>query len=154
MREIAIEITKNAVIMGLERGNNSPIKYIVCAWGVLQFKHRKGAEMENKYGITLDGKLDEQVWENLPVHTGFKKLKSRGGGPAPTETEFKVLPCEDRVYVGVKCMEPDMQELLAATKIANAVFSGNAVEVFLSPAGDSYEFYQFIVSVHGGSYTQ
>ena len=109
---------------------------------------------KNKYGIILDGKMDEPVWDTLPVHTGFKKLKSRGGGPAPTETEFKILPCEDRVYVGVKCLEPAMQEILSATKIANAVYSGHSVEVFLSPAGDSYEFYQFIVSMHGGCYTQ
>jgi len=109
---------------------------------------------KNKYGMILDGKMDEPVWENLPVHSGFKKLQSRGGGPAPVDTEFKILPCEDRVYVGIKCLEPVMQEILSTTKFSNAVYSGHSVEIFLSPAGDSYEFYQFIVSITGNTYTQ
>ena len=65
----------------------------------------------NKYGIVLDGCMDEPVWDTVETQTGFHKLNSEGGGPAPAETEFKVLPCADRIYVGVKCLEPDMEDV-------------------------------------------
>ena len=59
-------------------------------------------KLYDKNCITLDGRLDEAVWETAEVHTGFKKLKAAGGEPAPVQAFFRVLPCEDRVYFGIK----------------------------------------------------
>ncbi len=50
-------------------------------------------EEMNKYGIVLDGKLDEAVWEGLPAYTGFKMLKKAGGQLAEKQTVFKILLC-------------------------------------------------------------
>ena len=60
-------------------------------------------EEMNKYGIVLDGKMDEAVWDGLPEYTDFKMLKKFGGKLAEKQTIFKILPCEDRVYFGIKC---------------------------------------------------
>ena len=110
--------------------------------------------MENKYGIILDGDMTEPIWETVPTHTGFKKLISRGGGEPPVQTEFKVLSCEDRVYVGIKCLEPDgMEGILASRNYLNS-YNGHAVEVFFSPSGNNFEFYQFVVTINGDVFTQ
>ncbi len=109
---------------------------------------------ENKYGIILDGKMDEAVWDTVEGHSGFVGLVTTDGGkPAPVDTIFKVLPCEDRIYVGVKCFEPDMQFVLD-TRYKRNSYSGHAIEMFFSPSGNSFEFYQFVVTINGQTMTQ
>lgn len=108
---------------------------------------------ENRYGIILDGKMDEAVWKTVETHTGFVNFASRGGGFPPVDTEFKVLPCEDRIFVGVKCLEPDMAAVIASRYARNS-YTGHCVEMFFSPTGNSYEFYQLVVTINNEIYTQ
>ena len=99
--------------------------------------------------ITLDGRMDEPVWENVEEHTGFRMLGSAGGAVTPYQTAFKILPCEDRIYVGIKCTEPDgMDQLLATRYRGNGAYSPS-VEMFFSPSGSDYEFYQFLATING-----
>ena len=94
--------------------------------------------------ITLDGRMDEAVWKSAVAYTGFKKLGTANLLPEGNQTIFKILPCADRIYVGVKCMESDMQRFL---KAENGAFSHvDSIEVFLAPSGSSYDFYQFMHS--------
>jgi hypothetical protein len=110
----------------------------------------EGAEMEakNKYGIVLDGKMDEPVWDTVAPYTGFKKLVSEGGQPAVPDTIFKVLPCEDRVYFGVMCLEPDEMDKILEARYAGSKFMSSSVELFMSPSGTGYDIYQFLVSIN------
>ena len=58
--------------------------------------------------ITLDGRLDEAVWNEVPESSGFTTIKTAGGenvqGQATSgdlvkdQTFVKILPCENRVY--------------------------------------------------------
>ncbi len=108
----------------------------------------------NMYGIVLDGKMDEAVWETIEPHTGFVGLVTvDGGAPSPVNTVFKVLSCEDRIYVGVKCFEPDMKFVLD-TRYARNSYSGHAIEMFFSPSGNGFEYYQFVVTINGQTMTQ
>jgi len=100
--------------------------------------------------ITIDGKLDEPVWGNAMVATGLKELLSRGGAPEPVKTIFKILPCEDRVYLGIFCEEPDMsQDHLDAIKSRDSVWITDAVELFISPTGTDLEFYHIGFDMFG-----
>ena len=112
----------------------------------------------NKYGIILDGKMDEPIWDTVETHTGFMGLQigagSNGNAPSNVETEFKILSCEDRIYVGVKCLEPDEMEEVWASRFEQNSYGGHAIEMFFSPTGSSYEFYQFIVTINGETMTQ
>ena len=100
----------------------------------------------DKNCITLDGRMDESVWETVPEYTGFTKL---GGAelPAEKQTYFKFLPCEDRLFVGVKCMEPEMDRLKASGD--SSMNHVDAFELFLAPSGSDYDFYQFFFSAKG-----
>ena len=55
--------------------------------------------------ITLDGRMDEPVWSEVPEATGFTTRKVLGGELVADQTFVKILPCENRVYFGIKCME-------------------------------------------------
>ncbi len=52
--------------------------------------------------VDVDGHLDEAVWEEAPVATGFVQIEPVEGAPAEEETEVRVLFGEDAVYVGAR----------------------------------------------------
>ena len=103
--------------------------------------------MENKlYSndcITLDGRMDEAVWETVEAHTGFMRLSTKEVLPDELQTFFKIIPCEDRIYIGIKCMEPNIERLKASV---GGTYAADSVEIFLSPSGNPYDFYQFLLS--------
>ena len=107
-------------------------------------------KLYEKNCITIDGKLDEPAWESAKVYSGFQKLRSRGGGPAPVDAEFRILTFEDRLYFGIKCFEPEMERVLA-THSKRAQWITDCVEFFFCPSGDSFDFYQFMITMSGFS---
>jgi len=109
---------------------------------------------ENKYGIILDGKMDELIWNTVEEQTGFRTLGSSGSQLVAKQTFFKVLPCEDRIYIGIKCFEgEEMEQVLEARNLGNA-FMTSSVELFFAPSGTDYEFYQFLVAINEQSSSQ
>ncbi len=101
----------------------------------------------NQYGIILDGKMDEPVWQTVKEYTGFRRPVYSGGElwEDSVQTSFKILPCADRIYVGVKCKEPDMEFTEETKKRLNS-WGSSAIELFFSPSGNPIEFYQFFVA--------
>ncbi len=100
--------------------------------------------------ITLDGKMDEPVWNEVPTYTDFTNFKKRGGElrDKNCQTYFKVLPCEDRIYIGVKCMEPNMEDALK-NRFIHAGFGKPSVEFRLCPSGIDFDIYQFFAGWDG-----
>jgi len=92
--------------------------------------------------------MDEAVWASAKEYTGFYKLKSEGGELAEAQTFTKILPMEDRVYIGMKCMEPDIQQVID-THSTRDMWEADRVELFISPSGGTYDYYQFVVSFGG-----
>ena len=107
----------------------------------------------DKNCITLDGRMDEPVWNEVKEYTDFKNKKVSGGNLASVQTFFKILPCEDRVYIGIKCMEPDMA-YVSRVNPSLAMWTCDDVEVFLSPNCNYYDYYQFAVTFDERSASQ
>jgi len=107
-------------------------------------------KLYDKNCITLDGRMDEPVWDAVEGLTGFRQIKSQNGTLAPDteQTIFKVLPCEDRIYVGFKCMEPDVQQVIASHP-NRPIWMGDRVELFLITSEANFDFYQFVVTFSG-----
>ena len=106
-------------------------------------------EKMNKYGIVLDGRMDEPVWETVPTYTDFHFLQTAGGEIQEPASFFKILPCEDRIYIGFKCMEPGNMDHVNETKYLWNSWGGHSMEIFLSPSGSPFDFYQFYVPFTG-----
>ncbi len=104
-----------------------------------------GKKLYTKGCITLDGRMDEPVWDEAQEFTGFRSLKNVDGSLVSEQTSFKILPCEDRLYIGFRCEEPDMEYLLSHYQ-TDHIYVGDHVELFFSPSGDHSEFYQFFVT--------
>jgi hypothetical protein len=106
------------------------------------------SKLFSKDCITLDGRMDEPVWEEVKTYTDFKYNKVQGGAVADVQTFFKIIPCEDRIYVGIHCVEPDMAYV---TKVNPnlAIWTCDAVELFFSPSCSDFDFYQFAITFEG-----
>jgi hypothetical protein len=55
--------------------------------------------------ITLDGRLDEPVWQTAPAATDFVQQQPHEGQPATQRTEVRFLVGQDALYVGARMYE-------------------------------------------------
>lgn len=106
----------------------------------------------------LDGRLDEPVWKSAKWEGGFHrvgKLDIDRRGPRPAApTEFAILADTRNLYVGVRCHEPLIDRIPPDRPLGD-FWSSDFVEVYLSPSGTIFDFYQFAVTLLGdGRYAQ
>lgn len=95
---------------------------------------------------TLDGRLDEAVWQGLAPSREF--LDNRGQGPAVAATWVKAFRSADALILGFHCAEPAMAGLRTVDAAAR-IWEGDVVEFFCSPSGADQEFCQFLVNPNG-----
>ncbi len=104
--------------------------------------------MEKRYEITVDGKLDEAVWQTAREFTGFRKMKTQGGEVVAEQTVFKILTDGENVYFGFTCLEPNMAFITESFPGRN-IWGSDRVEMFIAPTGGTGEFYQFVLTFGG-----
>lgn len=101
--------------------------------------------------VRIDGRLDEPIWEKAKWEGGFKLLSSAGkeerARKPSVKTEFAFLADQDSVYIGVRAADDRMNELVAQPR--TAIWGAESVEIFLSPDGGAFEYYQFVVTFQG-----
>ena len=97
--------------------------------------------------IVLDGRMDEPVWNEVPEGTGFRTMKQYGGELVKNQTIVKILPCENYLYFGIKCLDDNME--FTKSFVSKDIYNGNSVEVFLSPANTVTQIYNFALTVDG-----
>lgn len=61
----------------------------------------------------IDGRLDDAVWEGVPVATNFLQRQPDPGAPATQQTEARIVYDDDAIYVAVR-MHDDRPDLIAA----------------------------------------
>ena len=97
--------------------------------------------------IVLDGRMDEPVWDEVPEVTGFTRMLINGGGLVEDQTFVRIIPCQNYVYFGIKCVDPDMA--FAKSYVSKNIYQGNSVEVFLSPSNNVFQVYNFALTLDG-----
>lgn len=101
--------------------------------------------------IVLDGKMDDVFWKGVPGYGSgvLKETKTGNAVSKDLQTTFKVGWSEGCLYVGVKCMEPDMKKLnVGTTKNEDgAIWQGDCVEILIETQSHSY--YQIVVNPGG-----
>ena len=104
-----------------------------------------GNKLYKKGCVTIDGRMDEPVWAEAEEFAGFRRPEAQGAVPADRQTSFKILPCADRLYIGIRCEDPDVDHVMS-TMHTHHCFSCDSVEVFLCPDGSPFGFYQFFIT--------
>jgi hypothetical protein len=97
----------------------------------------------------LDGKLDEEVWNNVPQGGSFYKFPTNA--PASKQTSFKIGYTPEAIYIGMKCNEPETKKIKAKLKNMDNLCGEDSVEIFVAPKGKSY--YQFMINAVGSRWS-
>jgi hypothetical protein len=59
----------------------------------------------------IDGVLDEPVWREAPVATGFVQRQPHEGQPATQRTEARVLYGKDELYIGIRAYDSAPEQI-------------------------------------------
>ena len=115
---------------GVRRGPDVPTGYVV----------------ETKAAPTIDGKVDEAVWQRAAALTLGTMT---GRGKTKTRTEVFLLHDRDHFYVAYKMEEPNVATLVKkVTERDGPCYGDDDIEIFISKRGDD-RFYQFVVGAGG-----
>src|ERR1700752_5157196 len=62
--------------------------------------------------ITLDGQLTEEAWRRAEPATGFRQQDPNTGDPATEQTEVRGLYDEQRIVIGVTCLDSEPRRIM------------------------------------------
>ncbi|MEN6521449.1 MAG: carbohydrate-binding family 9-like protein [Armatimonadota bacterium] len=95
--------------------------------------------------IEIDGKMDEESWENAPWTNYFADIEG-DVRPAPRyKTRVKMLWDDEYFYIAAEMEEPHVWGTL--TKRDSIIYMDNDFEVFIDPDGDTHLYYEIEINV-------
>lgn len=94
----------------------------------------RALKMNEPGEITLDGRLDEAIWQQATAATGFIQRSPDDGKPATEKTEVRIAYTNDALYIGARAYDSAMDSV-AATLFRK---DGDAYSDWLFVAIDSY----------------
>lgn len=99
--------------------------------------------------ITLDGKLDEEIWRTAPL-LHLTQQSPKPGVPTRFDTDVRIIIGKDRVYFGFTCRDPQPQRIVVHGMQRDGDLSGDdAVAVVLDTYGDHRTGYFFQINAAG-----
>ncbi|HYU16531.1 MAG TPA: DUF5916 domain-containing protein, partial [Candidatus Acidoferrum sp.] len=78
-----------------------------CDPALLERRLLSAARVDGAAPVAIDGRLDERVWSEAPVATGFIQSTPQPAAPASLVSEARVLVDDQAVYVGLRYADPD-----------------------------------------------
>ena len=75
--------------------------------------------------ITIDGKLDELLWQRAVPATNFIQQEPSNGQPSTERTEVRVVFDRDAIYIGVECFDSDPRGLLFNQMLRDGSLDGD-----------------------------
>ncbi len=94
-------------------------------------------------GVSIDGKLDEPIWQQAPAITDFRRPD---GKPLLRRTEARIVWTPTAAVIGFKAYIPKKELIADAVRRDGAVCSSDCVEVMIDPAGGADSFKHIIVN--------
>ncbi|HIE85803.1 MAG TPA: hypothetical protein EYP91_02930 [Gammaproteobacteria bacterium] len=102
--------------------------------------------VDDKPGITIDGKLDEPVWNDLPAHSQAVTLQPETLAEPTYPTHTKFFYTERGLYIGVFSEQPN-DTLIARLTSRDRFISRDSISVTIDPSGEGLYAYWFAVSL-------
>ncbi len=100
---------------------------------------------------SIDGILDEAIWNDLPVLTDFVQYSPNNGLPSAQKSIVKVCYDDYALYVGAVLLDnhPDSIDLEIGERDIHNDLNADMVSVHISPFNDGMNSFYFIVSASG-----
>lgn len=100
--------------------------------------------------ITVDGRLDDPVWESAAVLTDFTQYEPVEGIPATEETQVRVFYSGDAIYFAIRAWDSEPDLILARLgERDRAVFTDDWIRIMLDTFDDQRQAYVFYVNPLG-----
>lgn len=96
---------------------------------------------QDQANITLDGFVDEAVWQDLPIIQGMKVIEPDTLAEPPYETHVRVFYTEDGIYVGIINFQPP-ETLVARMTTRDFRLPRDGIEVLIDASGDGLYGYR------------
>jgi hypothetical protein len=98
--------------------------------------------------ISIDGKLDENAWQNAAIASDFITLEPDNGKPVPEgkKTEVKILYDNDAIYIGAKMFDDEPDKILKEISQRDNFGTADLFGVFINGFNDGQQDFMFYVS--------
>ncbi|MFC2134597.1 DUF5916 domain-containing protein [Bacteroidota bacterium] len=99
----------------------------------------------------IDGILDDETWQNLPILIDFLKFNPYNGKNAEQKTEIKICYDDEAIYVGAVMYDtaPDSMMTELGERDSKHHINTELISVQLSPFNDGNNSFHFYVSITG-----
>ena len=98
-------------------------------------------------GPTIDGRLDDAVWNQAPIGGPVYEYVPKSELPMTELTEFRVIYDKDYLYIGVWCYDSDPSKINARIMERDAsIFSDDNVQVVIDTFHDNRNGYIFMTN--------
>jgi hypothetical protein len=98
--------------------------------------------------VKIDGELDEPVWQQAAVLTGFSQYRPVDGLPAEDSTRVLVWYAPDAIYFGIQAYEPHGQ-VRATLADRDAIDADDNIQLLLDTYDDHRRAFEFAVNPLG-----
>jgi hypothetical protein len=101
-------------------------------------------------GVRIDGRVDEPVWEDAAVMTGFTQYDPSEGIPATQRTEARIFITPDALYVAFRAYDSEPEGIVASMAERDQLtMSDDYVRLVLDTFNDQRRAYVFSVNPFG-----
>ena len=98
----------------------------------------------------IDGLLDDGVWEDAPLITGFRQKEPVEGQPASERTRVRIVYDDATLYIGVEALDLNPSQILATElRRDNTLESDDSFSVLLDTFHDHRNAFLFRVNPQG-----
>ncbi len=111
-----------------------------------------GTAVRMERPITVDGVLDEDVWERTDVLTDFMRWGE--AGQASHATRVRLAHDGASLFIALECEQDTSKLVTNASPRDGSTWKDDSVEVFASPAQGEHEYVQFIINAAGAFFDQ
>ncbi|MBI4475750.1 MAG: carbohydrate binding family 9 domain-containing protein [Acidobacteria bacterium] len=104
----------------------------------------------------IDGNLDEDVWQGVPVVDQFTQQEPREGSPATERTEVRVIYDRGHLYIGVRALDSQPSGIIATEmrRDSDRLLDEDNFQVILDTFNDSRNGYMFVTTPLGAKLEQ
>ncbi len=103
-------------------------------------------------GIVIDGRLDEAVWADATVTTGFTVYDPGFGDAARQQTAARFVYCSYGLYIGLEMFDSAPDSIFTDLSVRDDMGNADWAGIILSPSNDGQNGFRFQVSAAGVQY--
>lgn len=133
-----------------------PVKWLVTLLIIIFYGKISGQGIPKKITakyinteITLDGVMDEPVWEQAQMATDFMQFFPTDSKTADYPTEFKILYSETTLYVGIRAEAANGNYVVSSLKRDFGATTNDNVSMLFDTFSDGTTAYFFGVTPYG-----